>query len=150
MQACSYRMFIFYIKNSNFKQFFNTKSDPNMHQNAQNCTILDNYFFRSSAMPTNPYSKAHVFAMLSTSLISDMQIPKYEKKILAPLPNPDYAPAFHFFMHFFLFIRYVPVTDVGRGYNRPGQWRIIFLLFFSLLTQNLIQICTKTNKIALF
>ena len=38
-------------------------------------------------MAPNPLNKAHGFAM------SDMQISKSEKKILAlPLPNPGYAP----------------------------------------------------------
>ena len=36
-------------------------------------------------MPPNPPSKAHGFAMRSMSL-RDMQIPKSEKKILAPPP----------------------------------------------------------------
>ena len=43
-------------------------------------------------MPPNPPSNAHGFAMRSMSL-RDMQIPKSEKKILAPpLPNPGDAP----------------------------------------------------------
>ena len=84
-----------------------------MHHNEQNCTILNN-FLRSSGMPTNPLAiKAHVFAMLSTSL-RDMQIPKYKKKFLVPLPNPGYAPAFHLFMHFFIYsVRIYTFTDVG-------------------------------------
>ena len=43
-------------------------------------------------MPPNPHSNAHGFAMRSMSL-SEMQIPKSEKKILGPpLPNPGDAP----------------------------------------------------------
>ena len=43
-------------------------------------------------MPPNPPSNAHGFAIRSMSL-RDMQIPKSEKKILAPpLPNPRDAP----------------------------------------------------------
>ena len=44
-------------------------------------------------MPPNPPSTADGFTMRSMSLC-DMQIPKSEKKILAPpLPNPGDAPA---------------------------------------------------------
>ena len=44
-------------------------------------------------MPPNPPSNAHGFAMRSMPL-RDMQIPKSEKKFLAPpLPNPRDAPA---------------------------------------------------------
>ena len=43
-------------------------------------------------MPPNPPSNAHGFAMRGMSL-GDMQIPKSEKKFLAPpLPNPGDAP----------------------------------------------------------
>ena len=34
------KIFIFYIKNDNFWKILKTKSDPNTHQNAPNCTIL--------------------------------------------------------------------------------------------------------------
>ena len=48
--------------------------------------------FSRGSIPPNPPSNAHGFAMRSMSL-RDMQIPKSEKKILAPpLPNPGGAP----------------------------------------------------------
>ena len=43
------------------------------------------------SMPPNPPSNAHGFAMRNMSL-RDMQIPKSEKKILGPPPNPGDAP----------------------------------------------------------
>ena len=50
--------------------------------------------FSRGSMPSNPPSNAHGFAMRSMSL-RDMQIPKSEKKFLAPpLPNPRDAPGY--------------------------------------------------------
>ena len=69
--------------------FFNVKkSDPNIHQNAPNCTI----FKKNSrgGMPPNPPNKAHGFAMRSMSL-RDMQISKSQKKILGPPPSKSWG-----------------------------------------------------------
>ena len=66
----------FYIKNGNFKKFLETKSVPNIHQNAPNCTIFKNIF-------STPTSKAHGFAM---------QISNRKKNSWSPLPNLCYAP----------------------------------------------------------
>ena len=63
----------FIIKNGNFCNFLNTKSDPNIHQNAANCTIKKNYLGR---MPPNPPSKARRFAQRDTSRKRDVS-PQY-------------------------------------------------------------------------
>ena len=60
------------IKNVNFWIFLKTKSDPNIHQNAPNCT--KNFSGRHAPEPS---SKAHDYAMRSMSL-RDMQISKSE------------------------------------------------------------------------
>ena len=61
---------------------FQTKSDPNVHQNAPNCTILKKF---SLACPRTPY--------LNSMSLRDMQISISKKIILAPpLPNPSYVP----------------------------------------------------------
>ena len=53
-------------------EILSKKSDPNIHQNAPNCTIFKN-FLRGHT--PEPPSKAHGFAMRSMSLC-DMQISK--------------------------------------------------------------------------
>ena len=63
---------------------FLTISDPNIHQNAPNCTILKT-FFRGGDAPKPP-TKAHGFAE-ATCKFSNLK-----KKFLTPLPNPGYAP----------------------------------------------------------
>ena len=70
------------------EKFLKTKSDQNIHQNAQNCTILKN--FLGGGMPTNPPSKAHGFAMRSMSL-RDMQIYKSGKKNSWPPPAKSWG-----------------------------------------------------------
>ena len=68
-----------------------TKSDPNVHQNAPNCTILKKK--SHEGMPPKPPSKAPGFAMRSMSL-RDNQIFKYDKNnSCPPLADPGYAPA---------------------------------------------------------
>ena len=73
----------FLYKNGNFLFSLKTKSDPNIHQNAPNCTILE----KSSRgdMPPNPPAERMA--------LRDMQISKSEKKkFLAPsLPNLGYT-----------------------------------------------------------
>ena len=55
---------------------FLTISDPNIHQNAPNCTILKNIFW-GRGCPRTPNQSAWLRR-------SDMQIFKSEKKILDP------------------------------------------------------------------
>ena len=43
--------FYFYIKNCNFLNFLWTKSDPNIHQNAPNCTILKKILWEHAPKP---------------------------------------------------------------------------------------------------
>ena len=64
--------------------FQSKKSDPNIHQNAPNCTIFKNFSRRS--MPPNLPSKAHGFAMRSMSL-RGMQISKSQKHNSWPPPS---------------------------------------------------------------
>ena len=64
-----------------FENFYSKKSDPNVHQNAPNCTIFK-YFLGGGHAPEPPI-KAHGFAMRTISL-RDMQISKSQKKIIAP------------------------------------------------------------------
>ena len=77
-----------------FEIFLSKKSDPNIHQNAPNCTNFK-YLFGGGGMPPNPPSKAHGFAMRSMSL-RDMQISKSQKNswLPPPLPNPGDAPVY--------------------------------------------------------
>ena len=48
----------FLYKNGNLKNFLNTKSDQNIHQNAPNCTILKN--FLGGACPRTPLAQAKI------------------------------------------------------------------------------------------
>ena len=66
----------FLYKNGNFLFSLKTKSDPNIHQNAPNCTILE----KSSRgdMPPNPLAERMA--------LRDMQISKSEKKNSWPPP----------------------------------------------------------------
>ena len=71
-----------------FEILKNKKSDPNIHQNAPNCTIYKN-FLRGHA--PEPPSIAYGFAMRSMSL-RDMQISKSQKKkFLAPPPPKSWG-----------------------------------------------------------
>ena len=55
-----------------------TKSDPNIHQNAPNCTIYKNSV---GSMPPNPLSKVHGF---QTSKTEEIIIPLPAKSWLRP------------------------------------------------------------------
>ena len=63
----------FIIKNGNFCNYINTKSDPNIHQNAPNCTIKKN--FLGGACPRTPLAKR--FAPRDTSRKRDAYSPQY-------------------------------------------------------------------------
>ena len=60
-----------------FEIFKSKKSDPNIHQNAPNCTIYKK--FSRGCMPPNPPSIAHGFATC--------KFPNLRKKFLPPPPQ---------------------------------------------------------------
>ena len=63
-------------------------SDPNIHQNAPNCTIYKNFLGGGHA--PEPPSIAYGFAMRSMSL-RDMQISKSQKKNFCPPPPKSWG-----------------------------------------------------------
>ena len=72
-----------YIKNDNFSNFLNTKSDQNILQIKRTKLHHFKKFSRGGGHAPEPPSKAHGFTMRSMSL-RDMQISKSEKKLLPP------------------------------------------------------------------
>ena len=64
-----------------FEKILSQKFDPNIHQNAPNCTIFRN--FLGGGMPRNPPSKAHGFATC--------KFPNLKKKNLAPPPSKSWG-----------------------------------------------------------
>ena len=70
-----------------FKKILKTKSDPNIHQNAPNCTIFKKFLVK--ACPEPPITKR----MASQCAEATCKFRNLKKKFLAiPLPNPGYAP----------------------------------------------------------
>ena len=66
-----------------FENFQSKKSDPNVRQNAPNCTIFKN--FLGGACPRTPPSRAHGFAMRS------MSRKNLKKKFLALPPSKSWG-----------------------------------------------------------
>ena len=72
-----------------FEIFLRTKSDPNIHQNAPNCTILKKIL--GGACPRTPITKR----MAKPCSACRCATCKFQnrKKFCPPLPNPGYASA---------------------------------------------------------
>ena len=73
-----------------FEIFLSKKSDPNIHQNAPNCTIFKN--FLGGACPRTPLAK-RMASPCAACCFATCKFPNLKKKILGPpLPNPGDAP----------------------------------------------------------
>ena len=73
---------VVFLKNGTFRIFLKSKFDPNIHPKRTKLHHFKKNFREGRGMPPNPPSD------------SDMQIFKSPKKLLAPLPNPGYAPVY--------------------------------------------------------
>ena len=152
-----------YIKNGTFRNFLKSKFDPNIHQRRSKLQhikkISSGAGGRGGGMPPNSFSKAHGFKFRNL-----------KKKLLAPLPNPSYAPdiLLHLRIHGYTLtckqmetsqklggdVNYIAAL-YQKSFIRSGSWWTllftVFILWYSWTTicaLNIIQISIAAKKVS--